>query len=440
MGDLATLPTFQAAPTVYTHSDFNAAFAALTIANGAVSTNKLADQAVTFQKMQNVATATLLGRSTAGTGAVESITLGGNLTLAAGVLNLATAINGVTIGATTPGTGTFTTLSATGPLLVSGAVPSHAAARATLSYEGSSASYVQAYGVDAGTQGSLSVRLWSSDGSATTTPAVFSSTGLAVTGALSTTGAYTNTSGAGIAIVLNTTASSGPQISFSNASAGTTPDWRLGTPGVADSKDFFLYDNSAAGRANIWTVTQATGLTTFSYALAVTGLIAAANDITQVGSYHNFTATQGATGYGIRNNGGTMEFKNNGGSWQGIGTGGGGGTVTAIGVTTANGVSGSSSGGATPNLTITLGAITPTSITMSGALSGGTTCDFSTSFKVGGTKVLGAQGAAISDLSLTVSGFTTDIAEHSGNYSAIQGVFNTLLARLRASTGHGLIA
>ena len=38
------------------------------------------------------------------------------------------------------------------------------------------------------------------------------------------------------------------------------------------------------------------------------------------------------------------------------------GTVTAIGITTANGVSGSSSGGATPNLTITLGAITPTSV------------------------------------------------------------------------------
>lgn len=38
------------------------------------------------------------------------------------------------------------------------------------------------------------------------------------------------------------------------------------------------------------------------------------------------------------------------------------GTVTAIGVTTANGVSGSSSGGATPNLTITLGAITPTTV------------------------------------------------------------------------------
>lgn len=44
-----------------------------------------------------------------------------------------------------------------------------------------------------------------------------------------------------------------------------------------------------------------------------------------------------------------------------IGAGTGSGTVTAIGVTTANGVSGTSSGGATPNLTISLGAITPTS-------------------------------------------------------------------------------
>lgn len=42
------------------------------------------------------------------------------------------------------------------------------------------------------------------------------------------------------------------------------------------------------------------------------------------------------------------------------------GTVTAIGVTTANGVSGVSSGGATPNLTITLGAITPSSVTSAG--------------------------------------------------------------------------
>jgi hypothetical protein len=48
----------------------------------------------------------------------------------------------------------------------------------------------------------------------------------------------------------------------------------------------------------------------------------------------------------------------------------GAGTVTAVSVATANGVSGSSSGGATPALTITLGAITPTSIVASGTIAG----------------------------------------------------------------------
>lgn len=43
---------------------------------------------------------------------------------------------------------------------------------------------------------------------------------------------------------------------------------------------------------------------------------------------------------------------------QGAGTG----TLTAVSIATANGISGTSSGGATPTLTITLGAITPTSV------------------------------------------------------------------------------
>jgi hypothetical protein len=56
-----------------------------------------------------------------------------------------------------------------------------------------------------------------------------------------------------------------------------------------------------------------------------------------------------------------------GASWATVwavlsGGGGGGGTVTAVSVATANGVSGTSSGGATPALTLTLGAITPTSV------------------------------------------------------------------------------
>lgn len=47
----------------------------------------IANDAVTFAKMANVATARLLGRSTAGTGDVEAISIGSGLTLAAGILS-----------------------------------------------------------------------------------------------------------------------------------------------------------------------------------------------------------------------------------------------------------------------------------------------------------------------------------------------------------------
>ena len=49
-----------------------------------------------------------------------------------------------------------------------------------------------------------------------------------------------------------------------------------------------------------------------------------------------------------------------------------GGTVNSIGITTANGVSGVSSGGFDPRLTITLGAITPSSVTATGAIKSAT--------------------------------------------------------------------
>ena len=38
--------------------------------------------------------------------------------------------------------------------------------------------------------------------------------------------------------------------------------------------------------------------------------------------YLNFGSTAGSSGYGFRDNAGTMEFKNTGGDWQGIGSGG----------------------------------------------------------------------------------------------------------------------
>ena len=45
-------------------------------------------------------------------------------------------------------------------------------------------------------------------------------------------------------------------------------------------------------------------------------------------SYLNWGATTGTSGYGLRDNAGTLEYKNSGGSWAEIGSGGGGGSQT----------------------------------------------------------------------------------------------------------------
>lgn len=45
--------------------------------------------------------------------------------------------------------------------------------------------------------------------------------------------------------------------------------------------------------------------------------------------YLNFNTTVGSTGYGFRDNAGSMEFKNSGGAWTGIGSGGGGASTLA---------------------------------------------------------------------------------------------------------------
>jgi hypothetical protein len=79
--------------------------------------------------------------------------------------------------------------------------------------------------------------------------------------------------------------------------------------------------------------------------------------------YLNFGVFSGFGGYGFRDNGGTMEFKNSGGSWVAVGTGGTGGvgTVTSI----------SGSGGST-GLTLTGGPITSSgTLTLGGTLAVG---------------------------------------------------------------------
>lgn len=57
------------------------------IDNDAVTTSTIANTNVTFAKIQNVNTGVLLGRTTAGAGSVETVTVGTGLSLSAGVLD-----------------------------------------------------------------------------------------------------------------------------------------------------------------------------------------------------------------------------------------------------------------------------------------------------------------------------------------------------------------
>ena len=72
----------------------------------------------------------------------------------------------------------------------------------------------------------------------------------------------------------------------------------------------------------------------------------------------------------------------------------------------------------------------------SGNMSGGAIADFSTSYKVNGTKVIGIQAAPISNFSATTVFGTGDDGAINSNFSDLQTKFNDLLDKLRT---HGLI-
>ncbi|MES3037882.1 MAG: hypothetical protein V4736_08250, partial [Bdellovibrionota bacterium] len=58
------------------------------IADTAVTTGKVADDAISFAKLQNLNSLRLLGRSTAGVGDAEELSIGGGLSIAGGVLSI----------------------------------------------------------------------------------------------------------------------------------------------------------------------------------------------------------------------------------------------------------------------------------------------------------------------------------------------------------------
>lgn len=83
--------------------------------------------------------------------------------------------------------------------------------------------------------------------------------------------------------------------------------------------------------------------------------------ISGINKYLNFGTFSGTTGYGFRDNGGVMEFKNSGGSWTGVGTGGSGTNFFTQSGTTISQNTGS---------IVSVGSITATSTTANNIISG----------------------------------------------------------------------
>lgn len=88
---------------------------------------------------------------------------------------------------------------------------------------------------------------------------------------------------------------------------------------VADHNDILAYIEDGTYRVNTASL-EITGVTAISASLAFT----AAQLNVYANGYMNFGTTAGSSGYGIRDNAGTIEFKNSGGSWTNIGSGSGG--------------------------------------------------------------------------------------------------------------------
>lgn len=207
--------------------------------------------------------------------------------------------------------------------------------------------------------------------------------------------------------------------------------------------------------------------------------------------YLNFNSIVGSSGYGIRDNSGTMQFKNSGGSWTNFGSGGGGsitlevngtpagsqtllnlvqgtgititddgsgnitftatgggtGTVTTVSVVTANGISGSvANATTTPAITLTLGAITPTSvngITLSGS---GSLANSGTSSLTGFTGSGSSSGSNTGDQTITLTGHVTgsgtgSFATSSASKFILQGTTDSTVsaAQFLGALGTGIL-
>lgn len=179
--------------------------------------------------------------------------------------------------------------------------------------------------------------------------------------------------------------------------------------------------------------------------LSASGAFSLTGDTVQVAEGGTGLSTTPANGRLLIGNGTNYTLANlTAGSGIGISNGagsititatGGGGTVTSVGISGANGIG---VGGTNPvtgsgTISLSLGNITPTDVTASSFVQG-------SEFRVGGTKVLGAQQAAEGNVSIGgvyIGSDTTDNNAIQSDIAAVANKLNALLAKLRT---HGIIA
>ena len=170
------------------------------------------------------------------------------------------------------------TLSATGAIESTGANAVNAANRAKVSFEGSSTSRVSAFGADTSTYGTLQLMLLTSNAGNTVTH-TFSSTGLAVTGALSATGN------------ISTTAASHNYLELKSTSANAQLALTFTANGVAygsvayesGSRGNYLVLNSPVSTQSWISSSKITDVTAAGF--AVTGALSASGDTTTNTAY-----------------------------------------------------------------------------------------------------------------------------------------------------------